>query len=261
MVKSEPVDVVPQEPVAAPPAKRGRGRPRKDGTVGGQGKAAAIGIAGSVAGRVKGSSRSCSKKTGVASGGTSRGKILLQLRDSSSEEEAAPVPPPPGFDPIPRFAATAAAAAGKTSTEVSSAFADSLENPWRIEWDAFPIEEFLLILHSPVSGPVQRLPDALGDALPGVGHYLFKLHREGASQGPWNVTVRFTSQVVGSDVIDRVEFVKGWDEFADFYELEAGFILCFRLRYDKGVFFMKVFDGTLCLKPWLGKKKKGAPGS
>ena len=79
MVKSEPVDDVPQEPVAAPPAKRGRGRPRKDGTVGGQGQATAIGIAGIVAGRVKGSSRSCSKKTGVASGGTSRGKILLQI--------------------------------------------------------------------------------------------------------------------------------------------------------------------------------------
>ena len=105
-----------------------------------------------------------------------------------------------------------------------------------------------------------RSPDALGDALPGVGHFLFKLFREGATQGPWSVTVRFTSQVVGGDVINRVEFIKGWDEFADFYELEAGFILCFRLRYDKGVFFMKVFDGTLCLQPWLGKKKKGAAG-
>ena len=48
----------------------------------------------------------------------------------------------------------------------------------------FPIEEFLLILHPPVARPVQRLPDAFADALPGVGHFMFKLFREGATQGP-----------------------------------------------------------------------------
>ena len=119
MVKSKPMDDVPQEPVAAPPAKRPRGRPRKDGTVGGQGKTAASDVAGSSAGRGRGGGRSSSKKVGTASGGAGRGKLLLRIRDSSSEETT-PVLPPPGFDPIPKFAATAA---GKTSTEVSSAFA------------------------------------------------------------------------------------------------------------------------------------------
>ena len=258
MVKSEPMDDVPQEPVAAPPAKRPRGRPRKDGTVSGQGKTAATDVAGSSAGRGKGGGHSSSKKTGIASGGVGRGKILLHLHDSSNEKEATPVLPPPGFDPIPKYAA--AAAAGKTSTEVSSASTDSLENPWSPGWDVFPIEEFLLILHPPVAWPVQRLPDAFTDALPGVGHFLFKLFREGATQGPWDVTVRSTSRVVVNDIVNKVEFIKGWDEFADFYELEAGFVLCFRLRRDLGIFYVKVFDGTLCLKPWLGKKKTGAAG-
>ena len=27
---------------------------------------------------------------------------------------------------------------------------------------------------------------------------------------------------------------------------------------DKGIFYVKVFDGTLCIKPWVGKKKGGA---
>ena len=152
MVKSEPMDDAPQEPVAAPPTKRPRGRPRKDGSVSSRGKAPVAGAAGSIAGRVKGGGRSNSKKTGVASGSAGRGKILLQLRDSSSEEGAAPVLPPPGFDPIPKFAA---AAAGKASTEVSSASTDSLENPWSPGWDVFPIEEFLIILHSPATEPVQ----------------------------------------------------------------------------------------------------------
>ena len=143
---------------------------------------------------------------------------------------------------------------------MSSASSDSLENPWRLEWDVFPIEEFVMIVHPPVIGPVQRLPDAFADALPGVGHFMFKLFREGASQGPWNATVRFTSQVEGDDVVNKVEFVRGWDEFADFYELEVGFILCFRLRRDRGIFYVKVFDGTLCIKPWVGKKKKGGAG-
>ena len=61
----------------------------------------------------------------------------------------------------------------------------------------------------------------------------------------------------GDDVVNRVEFVRGWDEFADFYELEAGFVLCFSLRRDEGIFYVKVFDGTLCVKPWTGKKKLG----
>ena len=73
-----------------------------------------------------------------------------------------------------------------------------------------------------------------------------------------SATVCFPSQVEGDDVVNKVEFVRGWDEFAAFYELEAGFILCFRLRRDRGIFYVKVFDGTLCLKPWVGKKKSGA---
>ena len=249
MVKSEPMDVTSEGTAAAPPAKRPHGRPRKDGKVGGRGKAAAADAAGSSAGRGKGGGRSSSKKTGAAGGGVGRGKLLLHLRDSSGEKEATPLLPPPGFDPIPKHAA--AAAGEEDSTEVSSASTDSLENPWRLGWDVFPIEEFLVILHSPVTGPVQRLPDAFTDALSGVGHFLFKLFHEGASQGPWDVTVQSTSQVEGGNVVNKVEFIRGWDEFADFYELEAGFILCFRLRRDRGIF---------CIKPWLGKKKKGGAG-
>ena len=62
MVKSEPVDDVPVETVASPPAKRPRGRPRKDGKVSGQGKTAVANAAGSSAGRGKGGGRSNSKK-------------------------------------------------------------------------------------------------------------------------------------------------------------------------------------------------------
>ena len=36
MVKSEPMDIAPEETAAAPPAKRPRGRPPKTGAVGGQ---------------------------------------------------------------------------------------------------------------------------------------------------------------------------------------------------------------------------------
>ena len=64
--------------------------------------------------------------------------------------------------------------------------------------------------------------------------------------------------MVGDAVVNRVEFVRGWDEFTDFYELEAGFILSFLLHRDRGIYYVKVFDGTLCIKPWLGKKIGGA---
>ena len=220
MVKSEHLDVAPEETAAVPPAKRPRGRPPKKGGRG-RGKAVASAAAGSSTGRGKGGDRAGSKKAGAAGGGVGggigRGQSLLLIRDSSSEKEATPVLPPPGFDPIPKHA-PAATEDEEDSTELSSASSDSLENPWRLGWDVFPIEEFLLILHSPVTGPVQRLPDAFADALPGVGHFMFKLFREGAIQGPWNATVRFTSQVEGDDVVNKVEFVRGWDEFADFYE-------------------------------------------
>ena len=135
MVKSEPMDVAFEGAAAAPPAKRPRGRPRKDGTASGRGKAAAADAAGSSAGRGKGGDRSSSKKIGTAGGGVAggggRGKHLILLHDSASEKEAIPVLPPPGFDPIPKYA-SAAAGGGKDRAELSSASTDSLENPWRL---------------------------------------------------------------------------------------------------------------------------------
>ena len=135
MVKSEPMDVAPEETAAAPPAKRPRGRPPKKGGRG-RGKATAAVAAGSSAGRGKGGGRSSSKKTGTAGGGIAggggRGKHLILLHDSASEKEVTPVLPPPGFDPIPKYA-PAAAGGGKVSTELSSASSDSFENPWRLE--------------------------------------------------------------------------------------------------------------------------------
>ena len=189
MVKPEPMDVAPEETAAAPPARRPHGRPRKVGKAGGRGKTADAVAAGSSAGRGKGGGHTGSRKAGAAGGGVGggfgRGKSLLLIDDSSSEKEATPVLPPPGFDPIPRYA-PAAAEGEEGNTEMSSASTDAVEDPWRLEWDVFPIEEFLMILHPPVARPVQRLPDAFADALSGVGHFKFKLLREGASQGPWN---------------------------------------------------------------------------
>ena len=157
MVKSEPMDAASEETAAAFPTKRPRDRPPKTGKVGGRGKVVAAVAAGSSAGRGKGGGRAGSKKAGAAGGvfggGIGRDKNLILLHDSSSEKEATPVLPPPGFDPVPKYA-PAAAEGEEDSTELSSASSDSLDNPWRLECDVFPIEEFLMILHPPVIGPV-----------------------------------------------------------------------------------------------------------
>ena len=85
MVKSEPMDVASEGTAAAPPAKRPHGRPRKDGKVGGRGKAIASDAAGCSAGRGKGGGHPGSKKASTAGGGC-RGKHLVLLHDSASEK-------------------------------------------------------------------------------------------------------------------------------------------------------------------------------
>ena len=65
------------------------------------------------------------------------------------------------------------------------------------------------------------------------------------------MTARLTSRLENGVAVEKAEFFKGWKDFAHFYGFEVGFILNFRLRREKGIFYVKVYDGTLCAKPWV----------
>ena len=54
----------------------------------------------------------------------------------------------------------------------------------------------------------------------------------------------------GGEVRRRAEFFSGWKAFAKFFRLEPPFILHFHLKRQTGVLYVKVFDGSLCLKEW-----------
>ena len=105
------------------------------------------------------------------------------------------------------------------------------------------------MLYEPVQR-VQLLPFAIADALEGDGPFRFLLHRVGARQGPWEVLARVTAGHEGGEVRRRVEFFSGWKAFAKFFRLDSAFVIRFQLKRQTGVFYVKVFDDTLCLKEW-----------
>ena len=116
-------------------------------------------------------------------------------------------------------------------------------------WEDFPISEFLLTLYQPI-GRTQWLPKALGDALEGEGPFLFQLHRVGAHQGPWEVRARVVVTQEGNETHRRAEMFSGWRDFAGFYRLAPLFIIRFKLMRGRGVFYVKVYDVSLCLQTW-----------
>ena len=116
-------------------------------------------------------------------------------------------------------------------------------------WDEFPIPEFILTLYEPIQR-TQWLPRAVADALEGEGPFRFLLHRVGARQGCWEVLARVIVSHEGGEVRRRAEFFSGWKGFARFYCLAPPFIVRFQLKRRLGVFHVKVFDGSLCLKEW-----------
>ena len=76
------------------------------------------------------------------------------------------------------------------------------------------------------------------------------IFRSGARQGPWEVLARVLVSQKGGEVRRRAEFFSGWKAFTKFFRLEPPFIIRFQLKRRLGVFHVKVFDGTLCLKEW-----------
>ena len=118
-------------------------------------------------------------------------------------------------------------------------------------WDEFPISEFVLTLYEPVKR-TQWLPQAVADALEGDGPFRFLLHLVGARQGPWEVLAQVVVNGEGDGVPTRAGFYSGWKCFANFYRLAPPFLVHFRLHHVRGIFIVKVFDGTLCLRAWEG---------
>ena len=114
-------------------------------------------------------------------------------------------------------------------------------------WDEFPISEFVLTLYEPIQR-TQSLPRAVAYALEGEGPFRFLLHRVGARQGCWEVLAYVVVSHEGGEVRRRAEFFSGWKCFAKFYRLKPPFIVRFQLKRWLGVFHIKVFDGSLCLK-------------
>ena len=123
------------------------------------------------------------------------------------------------------------------------------ESPVGGFWDEFPISEFILTLYEPIQH-IQWLPWAVADALEGEGPFRFLLHRVGARQGPWELLARLIVSQDGGEVHRRAEIFSGWKAFAKFFRLEPPFIICFQLKRQTGVFYIKVFDGSLCRKEW-----------
>ena len=78
----------------------------------------------------------------------------------------------------------------------------------------------------------------------------------GAHQGPWEVHARV---IVSRKNQRRVQFYSGWRAFASFYQLASAFILHFDLNCRHGVFFVKVFDSSLCLLRWRGSDDDMVP--
>ena len=113
--------------------------------------------------------------------------------------------------------------------------------------DEFPISEFILTLYEPIQR-TQWLPRAIANALEGEGPFRFLLHRVGALQGCWEVLARVIITHEGGEVRRRAEFFSGWKCFARFYRLAPPFIIRLQLKRHLGVFHIKVFDGSLCLK-------------
>ena len=105
----------------------------------------------------------------------------------------------------------------------------------------------MLTLYEPIKC-TQWLPRAVADE--GDGPFRFLLHRVGAHQGPWEVLARVVVSREGEEVSRRAEFYSGWKGFAKFYRLAPPFIVRFQLKRRIGVFHIKVFDGSLCLKEW-----------
>ena len=61
---------------------------------------------------------------------------------------------------------------------------------------------------------------------------------------------RYIDSQEGGEVRRRAEFFSGWKAFAKFCRLGPPFILHFQLKRQTGVLYVKVFDGSLCLKEW-----------
>ena len=61
---------------------------------------------------------------------------------------------------------------------------------------------------------------------------------------------RVTVSHEGGEVRRRAEFFSGSKAFAKFFRLETTFVIRFQLKRQTGVFYIKVFDGSLCLKEW-----------
>ena len=267
MVKEEPLDSFSSDSdrdPSPPSMKRGPGRPHKYPQTGSRKEASAAAAAAArpsgSTGRGKGGVRTGSVKTSGRVAGAGRGlsKHVLVLLDSPADSFA-PGGGPPGFSSVPRFAPSPSLGANSDAGG-SSVLPNSPANPFTVDWDNFPICVFVVLLHDyPAIKPVQRLPEALVGALPGDGYYLFELFCDGASQGPWKVIVHSRTITVGGSTERRAEMVHDWDGFTEYYDLDPGFILHFQL-YRK-VFYVKVFDGTLCLQRWVGKKKKGVAGT
>ena len=123
------------------------------------------------------------------------------------------------------------------------------ESPIFGDWSNFPISEFVLVLYEPIQR-VQLLPQAVANALEGEGPFRFLLHRVGARQGPWEVLARIIVSHESGKVRRRAEFFSGWKAFARFFRLDTAFIIRFQLKRQTGVFYIKVFDGSLGLKEW-----------
>ena len=116
-------------------------------------------------------------------------------------------------------------------------------------WDEFPISELILTMYEPIQR-VQWLPRAVADALEGEGPFRFLLRRVGARQGPWEVLARIITSQEGEEVRRRAEFFSGKKAFGKFFCLAPPFILRVQLKRQVGVFYVKVFDGSLCIKEW-----------
>ena len=123
------------------------------------------------------------------------------------------------------------------------------ESPFFGSWDEFPISEFILTLYESIQR-IQWLTRAVADALEGEGPFRFLLHRVGARQGPWEVLARVITSQEGEEVRRRAEFFSGWKAFAKFFRLAPPFIVRFQLKRQLQGFYVKVFDGSLCLKQW-----------
>ena len=54
----------------------------------------------------------------------------------------------------------------------------------------------------------------------------------------------------GGEVRRQAEFFFDWKAFAKFFRLAPPFIVRFQLKRQIGVFYVKVFDDSLCLKEW-----------